>query len=84
MENLKLTLVQSNLEWQAASANRKILGELISNSVTDTDLIVLPEMFTSAFTMDSGAIAEDWPGNPWTGCMPPQRNSRLPFAAVSR
>ena len=62
MENLKLTLVQSNLEWQAASANRKILGELISNSVTDTDLIVLPEMFTSAFTMDSGSIAEDWPG----------------------
>ncbi|MBT5485224.1 MAG: amidohydrolase [Gammaproteobacteria bacterium] len=62
MNNLSLTLVQSNLQWQQADANREILAELIAQSVEKTDLIILPEMFTSAFSMDNGAIAEDWPG----------------------
>lgn len=62
MDNLTLTLVQSNLAWQQADENRHILSDLLKTQVCDTDLIILPEMFTSAFTMDSGAIAEDWPG----------------------
>ncbi|MFT5320327.1 MAG: omega-amidase [Pseudohongiellaceae bacterium] len=62
MNNLSLTLVQSNLQWQQAHANRKILAELIAQSVEKTDLIILPEMFTSAFSMGRGTIAEDWPG----------------------
>jgi len=62
MEKLTLTLVQSNLAWQQADENRRILSDLLKSRVSDTDLIVLPEMFTSAFTMDKGAIAGDWPG----------------------
>lgn len=62
MDTLTLTLVQSNLEWQQAETNREILAGLLANETIRTDLILLPEMFTSAFTMESGAIAEDWPG----------------------
>ena len=61
MSDLTLTLVQSNLAWQQAQTNRDILTTMLEQGVTDTDLIILPEMFTSAFSMD-GAIAEAWPG----------------------
>ncbi len=60
---MKITLVQSNLEWQQAEANREILAGMLAESVTETDLVVLPEMFTSAFSVGSGAIPEAWPGD---------------------
>jgi len=59
---MKITLVQSNLEWQQAEANREILAGMLAQSVAETDLIVLPEMFTSAFSFGSGAVPEAWPG----------------------
>ena len=59
---MKITLVQSNLEWQQAEANREILAGMLAQSVAETDLIVLPEMFTSAFSVGSGAVPEAWPG----------------------
>jgi predicted amidohydrolase len=62
MDHLTLTIVQSNLEWQQAISNREILSELLKPQVKETDLIVLPEMFTSAFSME-GSIAEPWPGD---------------------
>lgn len=61
-DQLTLSLVQSNLQWQQADANRTILEELLKDHQENTDLIILPEMFTGAFTMDEGAIAEPWPG----------------------
>ena len=39
---MKITLVQSNLEWQQAEANREILAGMLAQSVTETDLIVSP------------------------------------------
>lgn len=62
MDTLTITLVQSDLAWQDATANREILAELLASSIEKTDLILLPEMFTSAFTMEAGAITEIWPG----------------------
>ena len=62
MNNLTLTLVQSNLQCQQAEENREILTDLLAESASETDLVILPEIFTSAFSMDSGAIAEDWSG----------------------
>lgn len=63
MDPLTITLVQSNLEWQQAAANRDILAGMLGQADIDSDLIILPEMFTSAFAMGAGAIAEDWPGD---------------------
>ncbi|MES2603606.1 MAG: amidohydrolase [Pseudomonadota bacterium] len=62
MTSLRLTLVQPDLAWQAADLNRQRLQDFISPLAGQTDLVILPEMFTSAFAMGSGAIAEAHPG----------------------
>jgi predicted amidohydrolase len=59
---LRLTLVQSDLAWQDADANRSLLAGQLAGLEGQSDLIVLPEMFTSAFVTGQGAIAESWPG----------------------
>lgn len=57
MQNLKVTVVQTHLHWENPEANRAMLEEKISN-VGHTDVIVLPEMFTTGFTMNAAAVAE--------------------------
>jgi omega-amidase len=62
MSDLRVTLVQTDLAWQAAEHNRQLLEAQVRPLKGTTDLIILPEMFTSAFAMGSGAIAEAHPG----------------------
>lgn len=57
MSNLKVTVIQTNLHWENPEANRAMLEEKISG-VGATDVIVLPEMFTTGFTMNAAALAE--------------------------
>lgn len=59
--DLKVTLVQTDLIWEDKSANlAKIEGML--GKTLQTDLIVLPEMFTTGFTMKVEALAETMEG----------------------
>jgi len=60
--DLRLTLVQTDLVWQNAEHNRALLQQLISPLAGQTDLIILPEMFTSAFVTGAGSVPEQWPG----------------------
>lgn len=62
MTSLRLSLVQPDLQWQAAELNRQLLQERMLPLAGQTDLVILPEMFTSAFAMGAGAIAEEHPG----------------------
>lgn len=62
MNELRVSLVQTDLQWQEAAHNRKLLEALIRPLAGGTDLVILPEMFTSAFAMGAGAIAEEHPG----------------------
>ncbi|WP_077922349.1 amidohydrolase [Spirosoma sp. 209] len=55
---MHLTLLQPDLYWQDPVANRAMLEERIMTLPEPTDLIVLPEMFTTGFTMDAAAVAE--------------------------
>lgn len=55
---MRLTLIQTALHWHDPVANRAMLEELIYNLPEPTDLIVLPEMFTTGFSMDAPALAE--------------------------
>jgi omega-amidase len=57
---MKIALIQAELIWQDPTANRHMLQELIRKS--EADLVVLPEMFTTGFTMAPGAFAEDMNG----------------------
>lgn len=61
-DTLRLALIQTDLAWQNAEANRKLLEPQLEALAGTTDLVILPEMFTSAFAMGSGAIAENHPG----------------------
>lgn len=58
---LKATVVQSALHWEDKKANREMLGKKI-NSITDTELVLLPEMFSTGFTMNAASLAEPMNG----------------------
>lgn len=61
MRNLRTTLVQSMLQWENPVANRTQFAEKLKGLKGTTDLIVLPEMFTTGFTMNT-ALAEAMDG----------------------
>jgi len=62
MNDLHVSLIQSKITWQNPTANLTHYAELIADLVGATDLIVLPEMFTTGFTMDPAANAETMGG----------------------
>ncbi|NDV15258.1 amidohydrolase [Muricauda sp. TY007] len=53
---LNIALIQSNLYWEDPAKNRKMFEEKIDTIPDYVDLIVLPEMFTTGFTMDPQSI----------------------------
>lgn len=61
MRNLRTTLVQSMPHWENPAANRTLFTEKLKGLKGATDLIVLPEMFTTGFTMNT-ALAEPMDG----------------------
>ena len=64
MQDLKITLIQTSIYWQDPEANRSMLEEKIWKLTRQTDVIVLPEMFTTGFTMDT-THAEHPRGRTW-------------------
>ena len=58
MQDLKLSLYQSDLHWHEPEANLAMFEEKIWDNSQQADLIVLPEMFTTGFTMEATALAE--------------------------
>jgi omega-amidase len=58
MQDLKFTLIQSELHWEDAEANLSMFEEKIWQIGGSTDVIVLPEMFTTGFTMAAHKMAE--------------------------
>jgi omega-amidase len=57
-EKLFMALVQSNIIWEDPVANREKYNLLLNDSLKQADIIVLPEMFTTGFTMRSADLAE--------------------------
>ena len=66
LPDLQLALIQTSLVWQDAGANREHFARLLEQA-RGADLIVLPEMFSTGFSMDSAALAEpeDGPTSQW-------------------
>lgn len=67
MSTLNVTLVQADLAWHDPQSNRRRLQERLAALAGATDLIVLPEMFTTGFTMEAESVAEvaDGPSVAW-------------------
>lgn len=62
-QTLTLTLIQTRLQWEDKAANRKILGEKI-NAISDkTEIILLPETFSTGFSMKPHELAETMDGD---------------------
>jgi len=59
--DLKVTLLQTDIAWEAPAENLLRLDQRLGD-VGDTSLIVLPEMFSTGFTMNPAAVAERMDG----------------------
>jgi omega-amidase len=59
---MKIALIQTNLIWENPNKNKVYLQEKINSISQYVDLIVLPEMFTSGFTMNPKNAAETMQG----------------------
>lgn len=57
-EHLRVSLLQADLYWENPDANRAMFEEMIWQLEAPTDIIVLPEMFTTGFTMSPEEFAE--------------------------
>lgn len=62
MQDLTITLVQPDMKWQNPAENRAMYEQLMDQHATETDLVLLPEMFSTGFTMDSRTAAEPMGG----------------------
>ena len=56
--NLNLILIQSDIFWEDIDQNLEHLDSLIGRIQTPVDVIVLPEMFSTGFTMNTEKYAE--------------------------
>ena len=58
MQDLRILLVQRDTSWHDPETNRRQLDELLAQA-EPIHLVVLPEMFTTGFTMDAEGHAEN-------------------------
>ena len=56
-KDLKIALIQSALVWENPEQNRTIFEEKLNAIPNEVDIIVLPEMFTTGFTMTPQNVA---------------------------
>jgi len=59
---MRLSIIQTTLHWENPDANRVMLTNTLAPLAGQTDLIVLPEMYTTGFSMNAAALAEDMDG----------------------
>lgn len=59
---MKIALVQTKLHWENPQLNRSHFEEIINKISDNVDLIVLPEMFSTGFTMHPFDVAESMSG----------------------
>jgi omega-amidase len=81
---LKVALIQTELFWKDKTANMAMLEEKIMNLPPEVDLIILPEMFTTGFTMDAKEVAEpmNLDTTKWMKQMAAQTNAVVTGSAI--
>ena len=64
MQNeLKIAMLQADLVWEHPVKNRYAFLKKIESLTEDIDIIILPEMFTTGFTMNAESVAETMEGD---------------------
>lgn len=59
---LTITTIQTNLAWENKAANLQMLEKKIDGLEEKTEVIILPEMFSTGFSMQPALLAEDMDG----------------------
>jgi len=62
MSSLTITLIQTNLQWEDKKANLAMLSKKIESIKEKTEVIILPEMFSTGFSMKPELFAENMDG----------------------
>ena len=62
MNMLKVALIQDHIKWEDPLHNRNVFGQRIERIGESVDLIIMPEMFTTGFSMHPEALAESIDG----------------------
>lgn len=63
MADLKFTLIQADLTWEDKEANLAMFESKIRDIGESTHVVVLPEMFSTGFSMKPEELAEDMNGH---------------------
>ncbi|HET9824759.1 MAG TPA: nitrilase-related carbon-nitrogen hydrolase, partial [Chitinophagaceae bacterium] len=63
MSDLRITGIQTNLHWENKQANLQMLEEKILSISQPTEIVVLPEMFSTGFSMRREKLAEAMDGD---------------------
>jgi predicted amidohydrolase len=81
---MKVALIQAPLFWEKPKQNRDYFEAKIKALAENVDLIVLPEMFTSGFTMNPKAVAETMQGETllWIQALAKAKNSAITGSLV--
>lgn len=62
MSSLTITIIQSNLHWENKKANLDMLTQKIESIKEKTEVVILPEMFSTGFSMQPKVLAEKMDG----------------------
>lgn len=63
MSRLSVTIIQTDLHWEDKEANIAMLDKKINAIEEKTELVILPEMFSTGFSMKPEMLAEDMNGD---------------------
>ena len=77
-EELNICLLQCDLHWEDAEGNRNQIADYLA-AVEGVDIIILPEMFSTGFSVESTHLAETMEGETvaWMKSMSHKKNSVL-------
>lgn len=83
-DKLKIALIQSDLVWENPQQNSINFSNKINTISNDVDLIILPEMFTTGFTMNASKVAETMDGKTvnWMQSMAKATNAAIVGSVV--
>ena len=58
MSTLTISIIQPDLQWEDKDANLRRFEEMIGSIAGPTEVVILPEMFSTGFSMRPEALAE--------------------------
>ena len=84
MKDLSITTIQADLHWEDKEQNLKMFEKHIESIQESTDLIILPEMFSTGFSMRAEDLAEEMDGNTvaWMKNLATQKNVAITGSVI--